>query len=396
MSLLLFACGGSSQTASAVADAGSPADAGTSAAVNPGDPFPNLTAEQLEFFTDGQTDFTNVETPATGLGPVFNEASCVACHLGPKTAVGGTNDRLVTRFGKTTSGVFDPLTSLGGTLLQDHSIGGPCAFGPETVPAEANVTAHRRTVSLYGLGLVDALTADSVHALATQELQSNSATAGTVSTALDIGSGQMVVAKFGWKAQEVSLLQFAGDAYLNEMGMTNPLFPDESCPQGDCSLLSCNPAPQMNEGPEDLVALTDFMTGLAPPAPAAQGAVEQQGLASAQSIGCLECHTQTLTAGTSDISDINGATFHPYSDFLLHDMGSLGDGIVQGAAGPTQMRTQPLWGLRYEKTFLHDGRAGSIDDAIRTHDGQGSGSRDQYLALPAQQQQALLSFLQTL
>ena len=386
--LLAVACGGSAQTTS---DAGA-----SSLAVNPGDPFPNLTAEQLEFFQDGKGDFTSVETPETGLGPVFNEASCVACHAGPKTAVGGSNDRLVTRFGKTLGGVFDPLSAQGGTLLQDHSIGGPCAFGPETVPAAANVVAQRRTVSLYGLGLVDALTADSMHALATQELRDNPNTAGTAGTALDIGSNQMVVAKFGWKAQEVSLLQFAGDAYLNEMGMTNPLFPDETCPQGDCSLLACNPAPRMNEDAEDLVALADFMTGLAPVAPLAWGPNERRGLAAARSVGCFECHTQTLTAGRSDIADIDGATFHPYSDFLLHDMGSLGDGIVQGSAGPTQMRTAPLWGLRFETSFLHDGRATSVDQAIRAHDGQGSSARDKYAGLQNEQRQLLLGFLQTL
>ncbi|HEX4386224.1 MAG TPA: di-heme oxidoredictase family protein [Myxococcales bacterium] len=385
VSLLVFACASSSHSEGAASNA-----------PDAGEPFRNLTTDQLAAFNDGKGDFTSVETPETGLGPIFNEASCVACHLGPGSAVGGSNDRLVTRFGKTANGVFDPLTSLGGTLQQDHAIGGPCAFGAEAVPAQANVVAHRRTVSLYGLGLVDALTPDSIETLAFQEQRNNPSTAGKVSIALDIGSGQTVVAKFGWKAQETSLLQFAGDAYLNEMGMTNPLFPDESCPQGDCSLLSCNPAPGMNEDAEDLAALANFMGGLAPPAPLAQGTTEQQGIQVAQSIGCFQCHTQTLTAGPSAMADINNATFHPYSDFLLHDMGALGDGIVQGSAGPTQMRTAPLWGLRYEATFLHDGRAASVDQAIRGHDGQGGAASASYAALPQQQRDALLAFLKTL
>src|ERR1700682_868067 len=132
-----------------------------------GDPLPGLTADELALFEAGKAVFQETETVENGLGPVFNEASCVACHLGP--AVGGSTGRFETRFGRRNdSGAFDPLAAEGGSLLQDHAIGAVPGFTflPEMVPAAANVVAKRRTTPLFGLGLVDATPDAELRALA--------------------------------------------------------------------------------------------------------------------------------------------------------------------------------------------------------------------------------------
>ena len=112
-------------------------------------------------------------------------------------------------------------------------------------------------------------------------------------------------------------------------------------------------------------------------------------------VGCTSCHLPSLTTGSSAVAALRFRSFRPYSDFLLHDMGSLGDGIVQGQASGRDMRTAPLWGLRYVTTFLHDGRAHSIEEAILAHDGQGAAARDRFARLPADAKASLLAYLRT-
>src|SRR6476469_131031 len=149
-------------------------------------------------------------------------------------AIGGSNARLETRFGTTVNGSFDPMTYAGGSLIQDHGIGSynGTDFVAESVPAAATVVAQRRTTPLFGLGLVDAVPDDTFKALAWIERIYTPASAGKVSAVTDLRSGATVVGKFGWKAQNPTLFQFSGDAYLNEMGITNPEFPDEQAPEG--------------------------------------------------------------------------------------------------------------------------------------------------------------------
>jgi CxxC motif-containing protein (DUF1111 family) len=171
------------------------------------------------------------------------------------------------------------------------------------------------------------------------------------------------------------LPQCAGDAYLNEMGITSPNFPVENCPIGDCSLLRCSPVPDLEDDGTGVQAFTDFMRLLAPPLRGPITPEARDGEQVFARIGCAGCHVPTWTAGSSDVKAISGATFHSYSDFLLHDMGALGDGIEQGQASGTEMRTMPLWGLRVRQSFLHDGRADSIEGAILGHEGQGDQAR---------------------
>ena len=202
--------------------------------------------------------------------------------------------------------------------------------------------------------------------------------------------------KFGWKGQNPTLFQFAGDAYLNEMGVTNPEFPNENCPQGDCASLSCNPDPGMNDDGTDVQEFADFMTYLAP---TPRGSINTQALLGQfvfSSIGCAGCHHANLTTGANAVGALNKVTFHPYSDFLLHDMGSLGDGITQNLATGKLMRTAPLWGLRRVTTYLHDGRASTLDAAILAHDGQGKKARNRYSGLPGYEKAWLIAFLNSL
>ncbi|MGZ3442222.1 MAG: di-heme oxidoredictase family protein, partial [Polyangia bacterium] len=205
-----------------------------------------------------------------------------------------------------------------------------------------------------------------------------------------------VVGRFGWKAQNATLHVFAGDAYLNEMGITNPSFPKESCPNGDCAQLSCNPVPALNDDGGDVDAFANFMRLLAPPPRGPLAPNDKEGENVFARIGCANCHTPTLTTGANGSAALNHKDYHPYSDFLLHDMGALGDGITQNGATGQLMRTAPLWGLRTQVKLLHDARTTSVIDAIHAHDGQGAASRAAFDALNAEQRRKLLAFLASL
>ena len=221
--------------------------------------------------------------------------------------------------------------------------------------------------------------------------------AGTANKVKDVASGKNRTGRFGWKAQVATLLTFSGDAYLNEMGITNPLFPNENAPQGDDKLLTkCDTVADPEDDGSGVQAFTNFMTLLTPPP---RGPVTDQVKAGEKvftDIGCAVCHHPTLTTGPSSTRALNGVTFQPFSDFLLHDMGSLGDGIEQGGATGSQMRTAPLWGLRVRTTFLHDGRTDNLSDAILAHDGQGLAAQNSYRQLSADNLKNLIAFLMSL
>ena len=366
--------------------------AGTSRA-DFGDPLVGLTAEQLARFTDGRDTFEEVEGVADGLGPVFNADSCAACHnVG---ATGGGSDLVETRFGKITAGAFDPMVSHGGSLIQAKGIGvqGACTFVGEQVPAEATIRAGRRTTPLFGLGLVDSVPGVELLVLAAIQARFQPATAGRANIVTDVVTGRPAVGKFGWKSQVPNLMHFSGDAYLNEMGITSPLFPNENCPQGDCSLLAWDPVADPEDDGTDVGRFNDFMRLLAPPPRPRLGWAELGGSVVFDRLGCASCHVRTLVTGPSPVEALRFRVFQPFSDFLLHDMGSLGDGIEQGLARGTEMRTAPLWGLHLLTTFLHDGRATTIADAILAHDGQGRAARDRFAALSPDARARLLKFL---
>lgn len=375
-------------------------------------PLPGLTPEELARFEAGREEFESTETVADGLGPVFNDVSCSACHFVGGT--GGGSNVFETRFGLQAGG-FDPLARLGGTLVQSEGIGSDgvpepdCFFEGEVVPPEADVTALRRSTPLFGLGLVDAIPDSTFQALARRQRERTPAVAGRVSLATNRANRSPAVAKFGWKAQIQSLFEFSANAYLNEMGITSPLFPVENCPNGDpenCPLLArCNPIPELNDDGEDVVLFADFMTFLAPPPRGAITAEVERGEELFTRIGCADCHVPTLRTGPNQSDALSDKELHPYSDFLLHDMGSLADGIggeqadasgVEAIATGREMRTQPLWGLRLVDRYLHDGRARTLPAAIAAHDGQASSSRERYRQLTQKEKDDVKAFLDSL
>ena len=361
-----------------------------------GELLPELTPELAQQQADGRAEFVRNRFAGSGLGPVMTGIACLACHDGPP-AEGGTNQRLEIRFGRRgADGVFDPLLSLGGPLLQDQAIGNVngVVWVPEKVPAEANVVAQRRTTPLFGLGLVDATADSTFAAIAAWQQAHDPATAGRPAMVQEVGAAGLRVGRFGWKAAQPTLLQFNADAFLNEMGITTPIFPDENCPQGDCSLLASNPSPGINDPDGSaLLHIHDFVRFLGPP-PRKPSA--GSGAATFASIGCSFCHVQTLVTAPNAVAAFDRAAYHPFSDFLLHDMGSLADGIDQGDAKGTEMRTQPLWGVSQQTRLLHDGRARNVTDAVLAHDGQAKAARDKFAALPDADRSALLAFIATL
>ena len=362
-----------------------------------GQPLAGLPADLVERFNDGKAEFEGVETVEEGVGPVMNDVACANCHTA--AAIGGGSATLETRFGKIgDDGLFDPMGYAGGSLIQLQGIGvsGTCNYVPEIVPPDATITAQRRTTPLFGLGLVDAVPDSTFYAIAHEEKFHPDGIQGLVSVVTKISTGLPAVGKFGWKCQNPSLFQFSGDAYVNEMGITNPEFPDENCPQGDCGSLSCNPLPGVNDDGTGVQEFTDFMTFLAPPP---RGPITTQaalGELVFRGIGCNGCHRTDIKTGSNPIAALNKVTFHPYSDFLLHDMGDLGDGITQNLATGKLMRTAPLWGLRKITTYLHDGRATTLDAALLAHAGQAKKARDRYAGLPNYKKTWLVAFLNSL
>jgi CxxC motif-containing protein (DUF1111 family) len=361
-----------------------------------GEPLPGLKQVDLDRFDAGKDEFVEDETPEEGLGPVFNDTSCARCHAEP--AIGGSNATLETRFGTTTNGRFDPMTDHGGSLIQAKGIGpaGDCDFVAETVPKAATIVSPRRTTPLFGLGLVDAVPESTFGYIAKIEAAFFPDEAGRVATVHDIATNSDAVGRFGWKNQVPTLHQFSGDAYLNEMGITSPEFPNENCPNGDCSLLRCNPLPTLNDDGSGVVAFNDFMTFLAPPPRKPFSAQAFAGKLAFVTVGCSRCHWATLRTGGSPVDSLSRVTFHPYSDFLLHDMGSLGDGIELGDASGREFRTAPLWGISGVTRFLHDGSAATVKDAILAHDGQAKKVRDRFARLSDRDQTALVAFVNSL
>ena len=206
--------------------------------------------------------------------------------------------------------------------------------------------------------------------------------AGRFNTSANDGT----ITRFGWKAQNKSVLVFAGEAYNVEMGVSNEAFPDERSAVPGCVFNGspedasniANPTNQTSTGTvsemsSDIVNFAVFARMSAPPTPTTSSAAEQNGAVLFVSTGCALCHSPSLTTGTSAYTGMSNSVYHPYSDFALHHMGStLADGISQGNAGSDEFRTAPLWGIGQRLFFLHDGRTSDLLQAIQAHESSGN------------------------
>jgi len=341
-----------------------------------GDPVPGLTADELDRFFEGKNAFSRTIAPSEGLGPVFNDHSCISCHNAG--GAGGSGTLRVIRFGfwDPNTGEFDPLEDLGGTLIQDNVIEGIdqelCAdWNPSDLPNEdnpANHTAERLTNATFGAGLVEAIPDDDILA--------NAGVYGGVAhmtPVIEDPDSPLRVGRMGWKAQLSTVKSFTVDAAANEMGVTSVHLPDPIPPRGDDSVMKIcdslspgHPEDPDHEGMPWTQRVTDYQRLLAPPPQTPKSGMTGEGLF--VSIGCAQCHVPSFT--TSDSEDLEealrGREIRPYSDFLLHDMGLAADFIPQGAAGATEIRTPALWGLLHRDAMMHGGAAegGSLEDRI--------------------------------
>lgn len=363
---------------------------------------PAIDADECNFAT-ALEEFTGPEDAAAGLGPIFNAAGCGECHGTPIT--GGSSQVVEKRAGFMRNGLFvDPP---GGSLIQDRSLN---ANIQELVPGNADVVALRASLSILGLGFVEAISNRTL-----EEIRDNQPAAvrgRLISVPVLEKAGQSRYGRFGWKDQQASLLSFSADAYVNEMGITSPLQRDEPSANGASIAAHDFVPPGRADEPDDegvdvaLFAL--FMRStLAPPPDGGRQARSGNGSALFDRIGCATCHTRTIVTAAPGTS-INGGALkvadalgnriiHPFSDFMLHDIGT-GDGIVQNGGQGTRnmLRTVPLWGLRARGLFMHDAQSLTLLDAIQRHRNQADAARIAFFNLRSDERSQVLSFLMSL
>jgi CxxC motif-containing protein (DUF1111 family) len=394
-------------------------------------------------FAAAKAAFVTVEDLDDGLGPIFNEKGCGNCHT--QGASGGAGVQIERRFGTFVNGLFKSLSSEGGSLRQLFTVGTftgssgqTCTAPLEHEPLDATVhNVGRLTTPLFGLGLVDSLPDSVFDGIAAGQPLAVRGIVNRVKVLLpdphdptqSVGSTR--VGRFGWKAGVANLVQFSADAYLNEMGITTQhciagvsvlSFATESKPNGIAQPAGCDDrgpggpgvpagtddgvgscAGGLTEIQEDVELFADFMTFLAPAAtdPTIDPVVAQQAFDIGSRIGCATCHVPgPYTTPAVPFNGVPGnMQFFPGSDFLVHDMGSLGDLIGEDGNTVAQtrlMRTAPLWGLRFRTKFLHDGRATTITGAIQAHAGQGAAAASAFNVLSASDKTILLTGLKAL
>jgi CxxC motif-containing protein (DUF1111 family) len=424
-----------------------------------GQPLPAVAAhpDDRANFQAGQRLFaTPLEIPF--LGPLFNNRTCVACHFQP--TMGGSGEfisELHTRSDTTGLPVHTfavdnmlrdgPQSQAGATIFRHGLAAVPvgcqisdlnCQLSPcqqqeaklknftadlricdpdsASFAAGNNCSAQRQSTNLFGAGLVEAIDDETLKELAASQ------PAGIRGTPRLLDEfGRPRVARFGWKDDTATLREFTALAAANELGLTNPDLPHENTTCAD-GVVQFGVLLDKGEEPEDtpdgsgramVDRVVDFLRGLQPPPQLNLDSVGRRGQQLFAQIGCAGCHITTVVTSSHPGRFIPPTTggiplsaaldhalahqeIHPFSDFLLHDMGSLGDGITSGAAGPTMMRTAPLWGVRSKVRFLHDGRTDSIAAAIELHDGQGRDSAARFDALGPADRAAVLRYLNSL
>jgi CxxC motif-containing protein (DUF1111 family) len=388
-----------------------------------------------------QANFEQFEAIFDGLGPLFNAQSCRECHQSPVT--GGVSQVTELRVGhKSPDGKFQnaeiPINH-GSEIIKGRSLVNQRAICPnadfptieiqERVPNSETIRTFRTSLGVLGDGFVEAVDDSTLIDISNRQCKQDGKICGLIVRVPILESpGKTRVGRFGWKSQHASLLSFSGDAYLNEIGITNRLFPDEVT-----NLCNTVAEPNDRAGADGLADIDHFARFIrATKAPARDA--QQAGTSTAKAgetlfakIGCDICHVPTLTTaapgtvingGKFTIPEALGSkTFHPYSDFLLHDIGT-GDGIVPAMeehygkhmyqtqwsdlslnafqATANRMRTAPLWGVRMQPLLMHDGTSMSFRDAILRHRGEASNVTAHFENLSKADQDAISEFLKSL
>jgi CxxC motif-containing protein (DUF1111 family) len=351
----------------------------------------------------------------TGLGPVYNATACVSCHENPNSGGAGQITELRVghndangNFVNPTILINDGMTTITGrSLVNDRAV---CPQAQEQIPATENIRALRAVLNTLGDGFVEAIDDNTLMAIsAHQPEQSDGTIHGEVVQApIFEAPGQTRVGRFGWKDQHSSLLSFIADAYVNEMGVTNRLRPKDTT---TVCKTTTDPEDQRDDlGLADIDHFAQFIRGtMVPPRDEvlAATAAAHQGQDLFTRIGCATCHVSSITTAPAG-TVVDGGMFtvpealgnkiiHPFSDFLLHDVGT-GDGIVQVGPQDTanKLRTAPLWGLRTKARFMHDLQSLSLEDAIGRHKGEAGNAERRFDQLAPQERASLITFLNSL
>jgi CxxC motif-containing protein (DUF1111 family) len=372
------------------------------------DPNPPQNGRGSGTFEENLFIFSERETVDDGLGPTYNDVGCVECHQ--VTDPGGSSQSMEGRAGHL-DGAGNFVEAPGGSLIHVRATDADIT---DRLSSADPVRSFRVSLTTIGDGFIEALSNTS--------LQNNvaaqpSGQRGTLTNVPVVeAGGALRVGRFGWKAQHASLQSFAGDAYLNEMGITNPF--DGGNGQRENPAATVNGVVQVTGPPFDpvadpeddgldVLAFADFMASTSAPARGAITAQVNIGSSRFDSIGCAVCHTRTFTTAAPGTL-INGGAFrvptalgskiiHPFSDFALHNVGT-GDGIVQnaGQGSANQMRTPPLWGIRARNRLMHDGLTLTITEAINRHAGQATTARNNFNALSSSDRAAVVAFVLSL
>ncbi len=367
--------------------------------------FDTLTNDAVDQATH-DTDRGQFEEPVSaenGLGPLYNATACVDCHQNPVT--GGSSQISEMRAGHLERGVFVNPEG-GSSLIHDRATDRQIQ---QRIPASEDIHAFRMSTSLLGLGYVEAVDDQTLLDLAKQEAKLTNGRVHGQAIMVPVleATGVSRVGRFGWKDQHGSLLSFSADADLNEKGVTNTLLPDEDQYFGRSVDAFNQDTTEPNDTEGDINFYTRFMRATKAPARGPLTPQVQAGAVLFHRIGCDVCHTSTLQtapAGTSFNGGmfvvpaaLGGKTIHPFSDFLLHDVGT-GDGIVQNGGPETRnkLRTTPLWGLRTRGRLLHDGSAANVTTAIRRHEGEAGLAQERFRRLERGEVRSLLEFLNSL
>jgi CxxC motif-containing protein (DUF1111 family) len=366
-------------------------------------PMPGLSAAELAAFARGDAEFARRFAPSTGLGPIFNNASCASCHSGDGR---GRLENALQRIG---SADDDLMRAFGGPQIQNKAIPGAEV---ETVPAGISVSL-RLPPPVFGVGLIEAIPESAILANADPDDSNGDGVSGRPNwvTAADYvlhsepGAGSAPrIGRFGRKAQISNLVEQVVEAYHQDVGITSEFRPLENRhPSSSVPIEAIDRVGDPEIPAATIQAVVHYIRALAPPAPGPETPSVAEGRLIFNEIGCAQCHVPTLTTATSPIPALSHQPVTLYSDLLLHDMGDdLADHRPDGQANGREWRTTPLWGLRLMRQFLngeaflmHDGRAGTVEAAIEAHGGEAQRARNAFAGLSPARRNALLEFVES-